>query len=65
MVTDDVLVVIGVGGMGHAIARRGGPGKTVLLADANESTLHAAAETMTATATTFWVNRSMSRGRNR
>jgi hypothetical protein len=31
--TSRVLVVIGVGGMGQAIARRQGPGKTVLLAD--------------------------------
>ena len=35
----DVLTVIGVGGMGEAIARRLGSGKTVLLADYNEETL--------------------------
>ncbi len=35
----DVLTVIGVGGMGQAIARRLGSGKTVLLADYNEETL--------------------------
>jgi NAD(P)-dependent dehydrogenase (short-subunit alcohol dehydrogenase family) len=35
----DVLAVIGVGGMGQAIARRLGAGKTVLLADYNEETL--------------------------
>lgn len=34
-----VLVVIGVGGMGKAIARRLGSGKTVLLADFNEELL--------------------------
>ena len=44
----DVLVVIGVGGMGHAIARRMGPGRTVLLADYNEATLQAAAESLSA-----------------
>jgi NAD(P)-dependent dehydrogenase (short-subunit alcohol dehydrogenase family) len=41
-----VLVVIGVGGMGQAIARRQGAGKAVLLADFNEPTLKAAAETL-------------------
>jgi len=40
----EVLVVIGAGGMGRAIARRQGPGKTVLLADFNEDTLAAAAD---------------------
>ncbi|MFZ2526252.1 MAG: SDR family oxidoreductase [Rhodococcus sp. (in: high G+C Gram-positive bacteria)] len=39
----DVVVVIGVGGMGLAIARRLGSGRKVLLADFNESTLAAAA----------------------
>jgi NAD(P)-dependent dehydrogenase (short-subunit alcohol dehydrogenase family) len=38
----DVLVVIGIGGMGQAIARRLGSGKTVLLADSNDETLQAA-----------------------
>ena len=33
----EVLTVIGVGGMGQAIIRRLGPGKTVLLADNNEA----------------------------
>jgi NAD(P)-dependent dehydrogenase (short-subunit alcohol dehydrogenase family) len=33
----NVLVIIGVGGIGLAIARRQGAGKTVLLADINES----------------------------
>ncbi len=37
-----VLVVIGVGGIGQAIARRQGSGKAVLLADFNEQTLEAA-----------------------
>jgi NAD(P)-dependent dehydrogenase (short-subunit alcohol dehydrogenase family) len=42
----DVLVVIGVGGMGQAIARRLGSGKTVLLADYNDETLQAAAASL-------------------
>jgi NAD(P)-dependent dehydrogenase (short-subunit alcohol dehydrogenase family) len=44
--TRQVLVVIGAGGMGQAIARRQAVGKTVLLADFNETTLHAAADTL-------------------
>ena len=36
---NDVVVVIGAGGIGEAIARRQGAGKTVLLADWNEQTL--------------------------
>ncbi|MEO3786039.1 SDR family oxidoreductase [Actinocorallia sp. B10E7] len=40
----DVVVVIGVGGMGQAIARRVGSGRKVLLADFNENTLTAAAD---------------------
>ena len=40
----DVVVVIGAGGIGVAIARRQGFGKTILLADFNEKTLQAAAE---------------------
>lgn len=39
----DVVVVIGVGGMGLAIARRIGSGRRVVLADFNEVTLEAAA----------------------
>lgn len=39
----DVVVVIGVGGMGLAIARRIGSGRRVVLADFNEQTLEAAA----------------------
>lgn len=45
--TTDVLVVIGVGGMGQAIARRQGSGKTVLLADFDEQALSRAAGAMT------------------
>jgi NAD(P)-dependent dehydrogenase (short-subunit alcohol dehydrogenase family) len=42
----EVLVVIGVGGMGQAIARRLGGGKTVLLADYNEETLASVAQSL-------------------
>lgn len=45
--TSDVLVVVGVGGMGQAIARRQGPGKTVLLADFNRETVELVATSMT------------------
>jgi hypothetical protein len=38
----EVVVVIGVGGIGQAIARRQGPGKSVVLADFNEATLASA-----------------------
>ena len=44
---DDVVVVIGTGGIGLAIARRQGAGKTVLLADFNEDTLESAANELT------------------
>jgi len=43
-VEKNVLVVIGVGGMGLAIARRVGSGAKVLLADFNETILTAAAQ---------------------
>jgi NAD(P)-dependent dehydrogenase (short-subunit alcohol dehydrogenase family) len=39
----DVITVIGAGGIGLAIARRQGAGRTILLADINENTLSAAA----------------------
>jgi NAD(P)-dependent dehydrogenase (short-subunit alcohol dehydrogenase family) len=45
----DVLVMIGVGGIGQAMVRRQGAGKTVLLADFNEATLEAAAQALGAT----------------
>jgi NAD(P)-dependent dehydrogenase (short-subunit alcohol dehydrogenase family) len=44
----EVLTVIGVGGMGQAIARRLGASKTVLLADNNEETLASVAEALAA-----------------
>ena len=43
---NEVLVVIGTGGMGIAAARRIGAGKTVLLADFNEAALNAVAEVL-------------------
>ena len=39
----DVLVVIGIGGIGQAIVRRQGAGKGVLIADVNDATLATAA----------------------
>jgi NAD(P)-dependent dehydrogenase (short-subunit alcohol dehydrogenase family) len=44
----EVLAVLGVGGMGHAIARRLGPGKTVLLADNNAAALTSVAQALSA-----------------
>lgn len=44
----DVIVIIGSGGIGMAIARRLGIGKTVLLADFNEAILEVAAEELRA-----------------
>ncbi len=46
MTTHQILVVIGAGGIGQAIARRQGAGKTILLADLNEDTLSAAAQAL-------------------
>ena len=42
----DVVVVVGVGGMGLAIARRTGSGRKVLLADFSEPTLGSAADVL-------------------
>lgn len=47
-VVPEVLTVIGVGGIGQAIARRLGSGKTVLLADYNDETLALAAASLSA-----------------
>ncbi|MDT5202072.1 MAG: hypothetical protein QOH34_3594 [Mycobacterium sp.] len=44
---NEVLVVIGVGGMGLSIARRVGAGRTIVLADINAAGLNAAAGTLT------------------
>jgi NAD(P)-dependent dehydrogenase (short-subunit alcohol dehydrogenase family) len=45
---NDVLVVIGAGGIGQAIARRQGAGKTIVLADFNDDTLQSTATTLEA-----------------
>lgn len=42
----NVLVIIGAGGIGLAIARREGAGKIVLLADINEKPLKEAADSL-------------------
>lgn len=42
----EVLVVTGAGGIGQAVARRQGPGKSVLVADFNEQTLQSAASAL-------------------
>jgi NAD(P)-dependent dehydrogenase (short-subunit alcohol dehydrogenase family) len=42
----EVVVIIGAGGIGAAIARRQGAGRTVLLADFNAATLNSAAQSM-------------------
>jgi NAD(P)-dependent dehydrogenase (short-subunit alcohol dehydrogenase family) len=47
-VAREVLIVLGVGGMGHAIARRLGAGKTVLLADSNAAALTSVAKALSA-----------------
>ena len=44
---DEVVVVIGAGGIGLAIARRQGAGRSLLLADFNEDTLRAATDELT------------------
>lgn len=42
----EVLVVVGTGGMGAAIARRLGPGRRILLADLRQDTVDTLADTM-------------------
>jgi NAD(P)-dependent dehydrogenase (short-subunit alcohol dehydrogenase family) len=44
---NEILVVIGVGGMGLSIARRVGAGRTIVLADINAAGLNAAAGALT------------------
>jgi NAD(P)-dependent dehydrogenase (short-subunit alcohol dehydrogenase family) len=46
--TAELVVIIGAGSIGQAIARRIGVGKTILLADLNEDTAQAAAKTLEA-----------------
>jgi NAD(P)-dependent dehydrogenase (short-subunit alcohol dehydrogenase family) len=43
---DNIVVVLGAGGMGLAVARRIGPGSTLVLADREEGRLKTVAETM-------------------
>ena len=45
--SDEVVVVIGAGGIGLAIARRQGAGRLILLADFNQDTLQSAAAELT------------------
>ncbi len=47
MTNNDVLVIIGVGGMGVSIARRSGAGRTIVLADIDAAGLEAAAAALT------------------
>src|ERR1700746_474251 len=44
--TNDVLVIIGVGGMGLSIARRIGAGRTIVLAGVNAAALKTAADAL-------------------
>ena len=44
---NEVLVIIGVGGMGVSVARRSGAGRTIVLADINAEGLNAAAGALT------------------
>jgi NAD(P)-dependent dehydrogenase (short-subunit alcohol dehydrogenase family) len=44
---NEVLVIVGVGGMGVSIARRVGAGRTIVLADINAAGLSAAADALT------------------
>ncbi|HUB57052.1 MAG TPA: SDR family oxidoreductase, partial [Mycobacterium sp.] len=44
--TDNVLAIIGVGGMGLSIARRVGAGRTIVLADVNVAGLQSAADAL-------------------
>jgi NAD(P)-dependent dehydrogenase (short-subunit alcohol dehydrogenase family) len=46
MTNSDVLVIVGVGGMGVAVARRSGAGRTILLADIDSVALMAAADAL-------------------
>jgi len=46
--SNGIVVLIGAGGIGQAIARRQGSGRTVLLADRNPDALTAAAQALEA-----------------
>jgi NAD(P)-dependent dehydrogenase (short-subunit alcohol dehydrogenase family) len=47
-VNNEVLVIVGVGGMGLSVARRSGAGRTIVLADINADALDAVAAALTA-----------------
>jgi threonine dehydrogenase-like Zn-dependent dehydrogenase len=53
----EVLVVIGVGAIGQAIARRQGPGRSVVVADFNEATLASAAKEFGTTMTAVHIQK--------
>lgn len=55
--TTNVVTIIGAGGIGLAIARRQGFGKSILLADISENALTAAAESLTVTGYTIVTQR--------
>jgi len=57
----EVLVIIGAGGIGQAIARRQGSGKTILLADYNDSALTSAATALGAAGHTVTRRRRVPR----
>lgn len=61
----ELLVVIGAGGIGRAIARRQGAGKLVLLADFSEDTLQSAANVLEGAGHMSPLNESMCRRANR
>jgi NAD(P)-dependent dehydrogenase (short-subunit alcohol dehydrogenase family) len=48
MMSNDVIVIIGAGGMGAAIAHRLGSGRTIVLGDVNPQTVDAAADSLSA-----------------
>ena len=57
----EVVVLVGAGGIGQAIARRQGSGRSVLLADLNEQNLEAAATALEAAGHTISTQPVMSR----
>jgi NAD(P)-dependent dehydrogenase (short-subunit alcohol dehydrogenase family) len=48
MLSNDVIVIVGAGGMGAAIAHRLGSGRTIVLCDVNSQTVDAAAHALSA-----------------
>lgn len=53
----EIVVIIGAGGIGQAIARRQGSGKTVLLADISENTLESATQALRSAGHTLTTQR--------